>query len=166
MKRIFLLSIVALTCLVTQLNATSYTFVGSWQVDQGPYWVTEPPAYTGQQAAALLFGGTPDMYAISTVGPDPSTINFMDWVSTWGGACNAFPCGTLSAENFVVTEDGFYVNPGDTSSYVLDWAEGSQYTNYAFVAANPIPEPASLLLVGSGIAVLAKAVRRKRARAA
>ena len=31
-------------------------FVGQWQVDEGPFWTTNPPVYSGQEAAALLFG--------------------------------------------------------------------------------------------------------------
>ncbi len=130
-------------------HATTYTYVGSWEVDQGPDWPSVPPAYTGQEAAALLFGGSASNYAISTVSTDPTLINFENWVSTWGGACGGIdPCGTLSADDFVVTENGFYQNPGDTSSYVNDWATGSAYTNYAFTTATPLPATWTMLIAG------------------
>jgi hypothetical protein len=141
MKRTYLIAaalLMGVSLLAVPAHSQSYNYVGSWEVDDGPSWGSAPPAYTGQQTAALLFGGTPSEYEISTNGSSPATINFEDWVSTWGGACDYnFPCGTLSAQNFVVTENGYYQIPGDTSSYVTDWAIGSQYTNYAFRVSAP-----------------------------
>src|SRR6266849_9164625 len=88
-------------------HAVTYTYVGSWEVDQGPNWSTNPIAYTGQQAAALLFGGTASSYVISSVDSNPNDINFENWVSTYGGACGGtFPCCTLSADNVFVSNAG------------------------------------------------------------
>jgi hypothetical protein len=137
-------------------------YVGSWQVDQGPSWTIVPPAYTGQQAAALLFGGLPSSYIVTTVFGQPA--NADSWYSTFGGACGGdFPCGTVYADNVVVSTGGLYENEGDTSSYVSDWAIGSQYTNYAYlVSATPEPGFYGLLALGlSGLAVAAR--QRKRA---
>ena len=146
-------------CAVGAANATVYVYVGSWEVDQGPSWTVVPPAYTGQQAAALLFGGSPANYVVSSVDSNPVDINFQNWVSTWGGACgDNFPCGTLSADNFVVSTAGFYQNPGDTSSYVQDWEVGSQYTNYAFSA---VPEPATWAMMLVGFAMFGFAAYRQ-----
>jgi hypothetical protein len=173
----------AAACAVGLLIADSASavpvYVGSWQVDNGPSWATLPSAYSGQQAAALLFGGNPSDYAISTIDDNPANIDFMAWVSTWGGGklglcAGAFPCGTKVAEDFDVSTAGVYRNPGDISAYVNDWAIGPQYTNYVFVDNAPgvtalngvaeIPEPATLVLFGTGLAA-AGLLRRRRRRA-
>jgi hypothetical protein len=139
----------------------SADLIGSWEVDQGPYWPTVPPAYSGQQAAALLFGGSPSDYSISI---SPTVITFTNWISTWGGACGGvFPCGTVVPQNYVVSTGGLYENPGDTSAYVEDWAIGPQYTNYAFTAS-AVPEPGFMGLAGVGLAAFALGVLRSRRR--
>jgi hypothetical protein len=78
------------------------TFVGSWEVDQGPSWTTVPTAYSGQGAAALLFGGSAGDYTISSLDNIFADADHLSWVSTYGGACGGtFPCGTKVAEDFV-----------------------------------------------------------------
>src|SRR5215831_16133670 len=142
----------------------SHLFVGSWEVDQGPSWTIVPPAYTGQEAAALLFGGSPGDYTISTVSANPHLVDGLTWVSTWGGACGGnFPCGTKVADNSVVNTGGLYASPGDQSSYVQDWAVGSQFTNYAFIAG--VPEPATWAMMLIGVGALGATMRRRTAKA-
>jgi hypothetical protein len=157
-------------------------YAGSWRVDDAPSWATLPSAYTGQEAAAFLFGGDPGDYVISTVDDNPDNIDFMAWVSTFDsgllGLCGGqLPCGTKVAQDFKVSTDGVYRSWGDTSALVNDWALGAEFTNYAFIDSAPvlrafssfasfngpaeIPEPATLFLFGSGL-VAAGALRRRR----
>jgi hypothetical protein len=123
-------------------SATTLTFIGSWEVDDGPNWTTVPTAYSGLTAAALLFGGSAADYFISTVDTDPANINHLSWVSTWGAdpACGgAFPCGTEVDEAYVVS-----TGPG----------------------GNAVPEPASWALMIAGFGMVGASMRRRVALAA
>jgi hypothetical protein len=149
-------------------DAAVLQYVGSWRVDDGPQWGLGPLAYTGQEAAALLFGGSAADYVISTVSALVAEIDRLTWISTWDSTdiCGgAFPCGTKVADDFKVSTGGFYLNPGDTSAYVTDWAVGPQFVNYAFRVGDdipPIPLPHGLPLAAGALVLLALVARRRR----
>jgi len=158
--RTFLAIATALTAAAPALAGP--IFVGSWTVDQGPWWDDTSVAYSGQDAAALLFGGSASDYSISTVDDQAADIDHLTWVSTWGGACaGVFPCGTQVAENFSQSTGGLYLTPGDTSAYVTDWAQGPQYRNFAF-RMSAAPEPASWALMLGGFGMVGGAMRRRK----
>src|SRR5690554_2634009 len=123
-------------------NATlTATYVGSFNTDDGANWTTNPPVYSGVEAAAHLFGGSPSDYAIST-NPntvDPSTITHTAWISIWGvGGCHEV------AEGYSVDGGGAgYNDPGGintaASAYVDDNCI-SNNTNYVW-ALNTLSTP-------------------------
>jgi hypothetical protein len=145
--------------------ATTYTYVGSWYVGEGPEWSTNPGVYTGQEAAALLFGGTASQYAISTIDSNVANINFSTFVDGWG---DSQFLATPVAQNYSLVTGTGYADPGGSgtsySAYVLDHScgerygnpgascEGSPGLNFAFRVAG-VPEPASwgLMIVGFGL---------------
>ena len=145
--------------IVCSAASAATIYVGSWQVDQGPRWdqPSGPPlAYSGQEAAALLFGGVASDYLISTKDNLVSDIDRMAWVSLIYVGTNKV------ADNFKISTGGYYQTLGDTSAYVDDNATGAQFTNYAFrVAAVPEPQTYGMLLAGLG---LVGAIARRKQR--
>lgn len=148
---------VAAVAMAGPMAANALVFVGSWTVDQGPSWRTVPAAYTGQQAAALLFGGSPSDYAISTVDSNPANVDYQSWVSVWNAIrfpdCPGFPCGRIVPHNLVTSTGGFYQRTGDESAYVNDFAVGPAFRNYAF-RVSAVPAPAAVALFGLGLMAL------------
>jgi hypothetical protein len=152
------------------------TYVGSWSTSAGPGWMDSPPngprAYTGQEAAALLFGGSPFDYWISTIDDQAAHIDHLAWYSIIGVTnSHALP------ENYFSKYLGEFYGPtvgyafGDltnpASAYVADNTLNADNpdTNYAFLIDQGqvvTPEPASVLLLASGLAGVAGALRRRR----
>lgn len=156
-------------------QATTYEFVGSWRVDQvsgstlpnsNPLKFS-PLAFTGQEAAAYLFGGAAGDYVISTLGDQAADINFSNWVTHWHnvgcGAPEDSPCGTVEAQDAKISHGGYYTDLGDTSALVSDYAFGETYRNYAFRVA-PVaaaPEPATWAMLIFGFAGAGIVLRRR-----
>lgn len=176
MKR--LLSTLLAMSLAGAANA-SWIFVGAWDVNDGPYWGNDPapPIYTGREAAAMLFGGLPTDYAISTQGTDPALIDFQSWVSGWSLGTPGVIVGQDTLRD--LNGDGLYNccdaigefdGLGDYSAWVRDWCYTGECINYAFRtggapnAGSGVPEPASALLAASGLLGMLIARRRGRQR--
>jgi hypothetical protein len=144
------------------LMGSTLTYVGSYQVDQGAYWGTNPLSYTAQEGAAIVFGGIAGDYQISTNSNtvDPSTVTGTGWYSTWGIAN-----GQQYAQNFKLQTGTGYNDPGGSNSaisaYVQDNALGAKYTKYGWsVAATETPEPATFGVLGIGLVGLVSLRRR------
>lgn len=139
------LKLAAVTLAITILMcgsalAQSFQFIGSYAVSDGPDWTTNPPVYSAQEAAALLFGGSASDYAISTNSntSDPGTITHTGNYDGWGAACQVRPEGF----KLDVAPPG-YADPGgaDTSfsAYVSD--HGCDQINYVWRVAGSAAVP-------------------------
>lgn len=150
--------------IVATSTAGAQVFVGSWQVfhPNAPTWHSQPLAYTGQEAAALLFGGLPSDYVISTVDDQASNINFSAWYDIIGFG------GAIKPQDYFVKYEGQYYGPtngysqdgtGAASAFVQD--NQVYQTNYAFRTTTTVPEPSTYALMAAGLAGVFFARRRR-----
>ncbi|WP_253190612.1 autotransporter-associated beta strand repeat-containing protein [Sphingomonas sp. LM7] len=114
-------------------DSTPAVYIGSWTVSDGPAWATNPPTYTGQEAAALLFGGNASDYRLSTAGSSIAAIDDLAWYNVYGATYQGQPAPYVQLAANARTDTGTpgYNNQGDTSAYVQDHTSTIR-TNYAF----------------------------------
>jgi len=125
-------------------------FVGSWSLNQG----LDDAPLSGQEAAALIFGGDPTDYMISTEGADVGQINSRAWYAYIG-----LP-DTVGVDFQDVDNSLGY----DVSAYVNDPSLG-EYVNYAFKddgRVGGVPEPAIWALMIGGFGLAGASLRRRR----
>jgi hypothetical protein len=148
------------------LASATPMFAGEWNLYSHPYWQDNPPpaVLSGQQAAAILFGGSASDYLISTAGIDAADINGMAWYDHYGyrNSQAQHPQDYYADRN----GNGLYDRSGDSSAMVMDHPYTGQspypFVNYAFrvQADAAMPEPLSVGLMGAGL--LGLALRRRR----
>lgn len=149
-------------------HAATYIFAGSWSVGDGPGWETNPAVYTGQEAAALLFGGTAADYVISTIDSDVANINFRAHVDGWGETSLLYGLGAAQDFSLDTGGGGYDSNPGRGSAYsayVRDHSDpgDSRTRNYAFrVISSAVPEPGAWLMMIVGFGLVGGAMRKQR----
>lgn len=138
-------------------------FVGYWDVadSNAPLWDDSfpegPLAYTGQEAAAFVFGGSASDYSISTVDDTVANIDNMSWYNILGVG------GAIFEEDYSSKYLGqyygptFVFTPGDrrnsASAFVRDGLTQGVERNYAFKDdGRSVPEPSvvSMMLLGLG----------------
>lgn len=176
MKKMLLAS--ALTIAASAAQSVTLTYVGSWWVYDGPlisvqgFESTTTQTYTGQEVAALLFGGVASHYAISTVSDQVADINFSTWIQGWGDPVAYGPSGEIPPpQGFSFNPDGYGSHaapfPSDTvyPAYAHDhFSDPMVAINYAFQITAPtsVPAPAALPLLAGSIGCCAILRRYKR----
>ncbi len=169
MKKLsLLLATVAAAAMSGTANAASYIYAGSWSVGDGPEWPTNPRVYTGQEAAALLFGGAAADYAISTIDNNIANINFRAHVDGWGNIQYLYGASS-AAQNFSLDTggSGYDSAPGvgsAYSAYVRDHSNAGDPStrNYAFRIVNAgVPEPAAWAMMIAGFGLVGGAMRKR-----
>ncbi len=100
---------------------------GSFRVQDGPNWTTNPAVMNCVETCAQLFGGSATSYQCST---NSGSINRQAFVSGWG---DGQYCTSPASETFKLGGPGY--NCGSTgcaySAYVTDWCTSGE-TNYCF----------------------------------
>jgi hypothetical protein len=156
--------------------AVTYSYVGSWTPynNAAPTWygngANGPLAYTGQEAAALLFGGTASTYVISTISSNVVDINRKSWYDVIGVGGNIFADNYANKYlgQYYGPNSGFnccgnaFVNINAASAFIRD--NSVLGTNYAF-KVSAVPLPAALPLFGTAILGAFGLARRRRQRA-
>jgi VPDSG-CTERM motif len=146
-------SVRALAITAPDSNGDIWTYVGTYQVNDGPEWTSNPPVYSGLEAASLLFGAPASgfEYAISI---DDS----LGFVTHTAHADQIYVGHVIVAEGFKVDAPPPGYSEGDTatSAYVRDNLSDNE-DNHVWTRQARVPDAGSslaLLVTGLGAAGL------------
>lgn len=115
-----------------------YNYVGSYSVGDGPDAASNPIVYSGQSAAALLFGGNASDYAISTNGTDPIDINFRAYAD--GRSVDGVTGADIPSTGFLGNPawEGYSLSINNNGGTVTGYSS-AYYAYSAFVRDNTVP---------------------------
>ena len=167
MTKLLLRAFVALSLLFathSAAQAATYVYVGSWNVYSGPEWGKAPPAYTAQEAAALLFGGAASDYAVSLTA-DITGVTHTAWYDQIGigGGVFSESYNAKAAGGLYAWGPGGFGDKGAASAYVRDNLTVGHAINYAF-RISAVPEPATWAMMIIGFGAVGSMVRTSRRR--
>jgi len=134
--------------------SAALVFVGSWRLTDGPSGGSQ--SLSGQEAAALIFGGVATDYTISTAGAGVGDIDGQSWYLIFDIPGSAL-VDSQSANDFFGLGISAYAFDPDLS------LTADRYTNFAFkesVGATA-PEPATWALMIGGFGLAGMAIRRR-----
>ena len=174
MRRLICGLVAGIAAVVTTTVASAAAYVGSYWVGGGAYCQTNPPVYTGQEAAALHFGGKPSDYWISI---DPNVVTHTAWEdgdgdtshlkTPWEGGISlgpvaedySFDFGEGYAKPWFGHEFSAYVGDNEWKNTTADSRDAS--INYVF-RVDAVPEPATWALMLAGFGLVGATMRRQR----
>ena len=166
------LSALGAALLSSASQAATYVYVGAWSVGDGPNYTTNPIVYSGQEAAALLFGGAASQYAISTIDTTVANINFRAHVDGWGDAQYLSGAGSVAQDFKLDTGgSGYDSAPGDGSAYsafVQDHSSAGALNTRNFAFRNiegAVPEPSTWAMMIGGLGIVGGSMRYRRRKA-
>lgn len=148
-------------------KADTIVFVGSWNINDGASWLSNPLAYSGVGAAQFLFGAGD--YEISTVDNQVAHIDNQAYYNIFGVGNGIFAQDYFRGTEGVTHYWDVAVFDPDTdtvSAYVSDLS-GSPYANgatinYAFrVTHDTVPDSGATIALLGGAFVGLAALRRR-----